>query len=142
MFNMQRRMLLIAALFSSCLLMGCANNLERFYKQAATPEGAPPVTVEPRATPPRLVYSHDPNGDNRLLRQNGYVLIGTATFNSTQDLTYADRMVVAQGQKVGAAIVLLKGSSYRTLASCFCEGGATYFASYWAKSDPARTLEP
>jgi hypothetical protein len=143
MFNIQCRALLIAALSSSCLLMGCESNLERFYRQAATPEGAPPVTVQPRATSPRLVYSHDPDGDSRLLRQNGYVLMGTTSFNSSPDLTYADRMMVAQGQKVGAAIVLLKAPSYfATLASCYCEGGATYFASYWAKSDPAGTPEP
>jgi hypothetical protein len=76
------------------------------------------------------------------------VLIGTTSFNGAPDL---DRAVVAQGQKVGAAIVLLKVRShgYRTSISDLPleyasegGGGASYFASYWATSDAARTSEP
>jgi hypothetical protein len=153
-FNMLSRVLLIGGLISSCLLMGCESNFnhfEKFYKPAATREGASTVTAQPRASPPQLVYSHDPDWDGRLLRQDGYVLIGTTSFNGAPDLSYADRAVVAQGQKVGAAIVLLKARSYGTLTSCCSldeslevtsEGGASYFASYWAKSDAAKTLEP
>jgi len=116
-----------------------------------TRESAPAVTAQPRATPPQLVYSHDSDRDGRLLRQDGYVLIGTTSFNGAPDLSYADRAVVAQGQKVGAAIVLMKARSYSYSTSCCSldesleatsEGGASYFASYWAKSDAANTSEP
>jgi hypothetical protein len=64
LFNTQYGVLLIASLMSSCLLMGCESNFhfERFYKPAATLEGAPAVTAQPHATPPQLVYSHDPDG--------------------------------------------------------------------------------
>ena len=154
LLNMQCRARLIAALVSSCLLMGCASSFdhfERFYKPAATREGAPAVTTQARATPPQLVYSHDPERDGRLLRQDGYVLIGTTSFNGAPDLSYADRAMVAQGQKVGAAIVPLKARSFSYSTSCCSldealevtsEGGASYFASYWTKIDGAKASEP
>jgi hypothetical protein len=147
LFNTQYRMLLFASLMSSCLLMGCASNLhfERFYKPAATLENAPAVTLQPRATPPQLAYSHDPDWDGGLLRQDGYVLIGTTSFNGAADLPLADH-AVAQGQQVGAAIVLLKVRPYSysrgALDGSFYvsdAAGASYFASYWAKPDPANT---
>ena len=152
-FNLQCRVLLIASLISSGLLMGCASkfdHFERFYKPAATRESAPAVTAQPRTTPPQLVYSHDPDRDGRLLGQHGYVLIGTTSFNGEPHLSYVDRAVVTQGQKVGAAIVLLKTRSYSTITSCCepevsflgpAEGGVSYFASYWTKSDAAKTSE-
>jgi hypothetical protein len=94
--RMQCRVLLIAGLMSSCLLMGCASNFhfERFYKPAATLEGAPAVTLQPRATPPQLVYSQDPDRDGRLLRQYGYALIGTTSFYGAADLPYAEHVAV------------------------------------------------
>jgi hypothetical protein len=147
LFNAKYRVLLIASLISSCLLMGCESNFdrfERFYQPAATREGAPSVTLQPGATPPRLVYSHDPDTDGRLLRQHGYVLIGTASFYGAPDLSYADS-AVAQGQSVGAAILLLKAPSYSVTSCCRLDesiqvvSGGDGFASYWAKSDPANT---
>lgn len=149
LFNMQCRVLLICGLIGTCLLVGCASSFdhfERFYKPAAAHEGAPVVAAQPHATPPQLVYSHDPDRDGRLLRQDGYVLIGTTSFNGEPHLSYVDRAVVAQGQEVGAAIVLLKARSYSYSTSCCAldeslevtsEGGASYFASYWAKFDAA-----
>jgi hypothetical protein len=144
LFSMQFRVLLITGLISSCLLMGCASNFhfDRFYKPAAPLEGAPAV-LQPRATPPQLVYSQDPDSDGRLLRQDGYALIGTTSFYGAADLPYAEHAAV-QGQKVGAGIVLLESRSYGL--GCCQPGnggqGATYFASYWAKSDGAKTPEP
>ena len=152
--NMRLRVLLIASLVSSGLLVGCASDFdhfERFYKPAATRESAPAVTAQPRATAPRLVYSFDPDRDGKLLGQHGYVLIGTTSFNGAPDLSYVDRVMITQGQKVGAAIVLLKTHSYSTATSCCApdpsfvgplKGAASYFASYWAKSDAAKTSEP
>lgn len=141
LFNAQYGILLISGLMSSCLLMGCALHLERFYKPAATVEGAPAV-LQPRATPPRLAYSRDPDRDGVLLRQHGYVLIGTTSFYGAADLPYAEH-AAAQGQKVGAAIVLLKSTTYalggdQVLGNPDARG-ATYFVSYWAKPDPANT---
>lgn len=154
LFNMQCRVLLIAGVISPLLLTGCEStfdHFERFYKPAATRESAPAIAAQPRATPPQLVYSHDPERDGTLLRHDGYVLIGTTSFNGAPDVSHADRAVVAQGQKVGAAIVLFKARSYSYSRTCCTldeslevtsKGGASYFASYWAKSDTAKALEP
>jgi hypothetical protein len=135
LLNSQYRMLLIASLMSSCLLMGCALHLERFYKPAASVESAPAV-LQPSATAPQLAYSRDPDRDGVLLRQRGYVLIGTTSFYGAADLSFAEHAAV-QGQKVGAAIVLLESSTY-ILGGDAPLGNparaATYFASYWAKS--------
>jgi hypothetical protein len=120
LFNMRRRVLPMAGLISSGLLMGCAthfNLFERFYKPATPRESTPAIATQPRARP-NLVYSHDPDKDGRLLQQLGYVLIGTTSFNGEPDLSYTDRAVSAQGQKVGAAIVLLKTHAHSTLTSC------------------------
>ena len=139
LFNTRYGLLLIASLTSSCLLMGCGLHLDKFYKPAATLEGAPAV-LQPRATAPQLVYSQDPDGDGRLLRQYGYALIGTTSFYGAANLPYAEQAAV-QGQQVGAGIVLLKSDSY-SLGCCQLGNGgrgATYFASYWAKSHPANT---
>jgi len=143
LFNTGSRVLLIASLISSCLLLGCASNyhFERFYKPATTLEAAPAAVKQPRAGPPQLVYSHDPDRDGNLLRQYGYALIGTTSFYGAADLPYAEH-AAAQGQKVGAGIVLLKSRSYALgdqLLGNPDARGATYFASYWAKSDPANT---
>jgi len=142
LFNTQYRVLLIASLMSSCLLMGCASNFhfERFYKPAATLEGTPAV-LQPRATPAKLAYSQDPDRGGRLLRHHGYVLIGTTSFYGAADLPYAEHAAV-QGQNVGAAFVLLNSRSYPLGGDQLLGDpvvGATYFASYWAKSDPANT---
>ncbi len=151
LFNTRYRVLLIASLVNFCLLMGCesSNYFERYYKPAATREGAPAASLQPRATSTQLVYSHNLDRDDRLLRHHGYVLIGTTSFFGAADLPYAER-AAAQGQKVGAAIVLLKVRSDINFPSCCWldeslwvtegqGGGASYFASYWAKSDPANT---
>lgn len=152
LFHAQHGVLLVASLISSCLLFGCESNfdhLDRLYKPTAIRDGAPAVTLQPGTTPPQLLYSHDPNMDGRLLRQHGSVLIGTTSFDGAPGSSYAARVVVAQGQKGGAAIVLLKDRSYST-SCCWLDDksiqvtseGGSNIASYWAKSDPAKTSEP
>ena len=147
LLNAHYRVLLIASLISSCLLMGCESDFARFYKPAATREGAPSVMLQPGAMPPQLVYSHDPDRDGRFLRQHGYALIGTASFYGAPDYSYADS-AVAQGQKVGATILLLKAPSNSVTSCCLFDDSIQVvsigdgFASYWAKSDATKTSEP
>jgi len=146
-FTIPYSVLLFAGLFSSCLLLGCESSVdhfERFYKPAATREGAPAVK-QSGATPPQLVYSHDPDMDGRLLRQHGYVLIGTASFYGPPDYSYADS-AVALGQDVGASILLLKAPSFGATSCCRSDessvqvvSGGNGFVSYWTKPDPANT---
>jgi hypothetical protein len=149
LLHMQCRVLLIVGLISAGPLTGCEsgfNHFTKFYRPAETREGAPTVTAQPRATPPQIVYSRDPDGDGRILRQYGYVLIGTASFYGAPDLSYANS-AVAQGQKVGATILLLKPPSYHVASCCWFDNsvvsvsGGNGFASYWAKSNAAKPAE-
>jgi len=101
---------LLASLIGSSLLTGCATQFEKSYKPAATAYGSPvtrPATaLLARSRDPVLLWSRDPNGDGNRLAQEGYVLIGTSSYDGAIDLSYA-MDAVAQGKKVGAAVVLL-----------------------------------
>jgi hypothetical protein len=122
--------------------------------------GAPPPT-------PQFVWSSDPDGDGKLLAQEGYVLIGTSSFlgpglffsQTQQGLGQAREEATAQGKKVGAAVVLLNVPFTRVCAVSGAGGASnpleprvllasrlaqphttgTVFASYWAKASPAGT---
>jgi hypothetical protein len=102
---------LLASLIGSSLLTGCASPFERYYKPAVTAYGSPvtpPVTaLLVRSRDPMLLWSRDPYGDSELLAQDGYVLIGTSSYDGAIDLSYAQDAAI-QGKKVGAAVVLLK----------------------------------
>ena len=145
------RVLLVAGLMSCSLLVGCVSSsdlFKKFYKSAASRESVPAVNAQPRASsPPQLVYSHDPGVDGKRLRDVGYVLIGSSSFNGAPDLSFADRAAIAQGQNVGAAIVLLRIRSYSTVTSCCwldgslegsARGATSYFASYWSRPEAAK----
>ena len=139
---------LIATLISTCTLIGCqstTDSIGQYYKPTSTGES---VAAHARTSSPQLVRSNDPDKDGGLLRRDGYVLIGPASFNGAPDLSDADRAVIVQGQKVGASIVLLKARAFSQSTSCcrldeslqmISKGGASYFSSYWAKPDPVRT---
>jgi len=145
---------LLASLIGSCLLTGCATPFEKSYKPAVSPSGSP---VTPAATPPLvrsrdpvLLWSRDPAGDGERLAQDGYVLIGTSSFDGAIDSQYAVDATI-QGKKVGAAVVLLKvelatarhnmervePNLWNPNGNWVPPGGlgdtGTVFASYWAK---------
>ena len=137
---------LLLSLVGSCLLTGCASPFERFYKPAATNYGS---AVTPPATPV-LIQSRDPDSDARQLEQQGYVLIGTASFHAGDEPWYEDE-AIAQGKRVGAAVVLLKvdptfvanhGPSSLTgvpgepYVPVFSVWGSALTASYWAFANP------
>jgi len=80
----RHRLRLLIALIASLsgLLTGCASPFERFYKPAATRHG---TSVTSPATP-LFAWSQDPNGDGKKLAQEGYLLIGTSSFQSPLQL--------------------------------------------------------
>ena len=158
LLNAQYRVLLVVSLISSCVLGGCGNPFERFYK----PTTSTGTLVTP-PTSPLFAWSQDLDGDGKQLAQNGYVLIGTSWFQSPpfdglecQYLT--DRpwwwsecglseaeAAVAQGKRVGAEYVLLK-VKFSAWEPCGVPGPIMcptlmpppiWSASYWAKTDPA-----
>jgi hypothetical protein len=102
---------LLASLIGSSLLTGCATPFERYYETAVTAYGSPvtpPVTpLLVRSRDPMLPWLRDPYGDGDLNAQDGYVLIGTSSYDGAIDLSYAQDAVM-QGKKVGGAVVLLQ----------------------------------
>lgn len=139
----------LVSLGGSCLLAGCASYFQTTYKPATAGHGsliAPPATPEFR-------WSLDPDRDGRRLAEQGYVLIGTSRRDYTTDLRFAGEHALAQGKRVGAAVVLLyvhgayvnddPGCDYGTPnMSCdlaFAHPIGAFFASYWGKASPAGT---
>ncbi|HEV2228174.1 MAG TPA: hypothetical protein VGR86_04395 [Steroidobacteraceae bacterium] len=118
----------IAGLMGMCLLTGCASPFASFYEPA--PHGSP-VT---RQATPFFEWSHDPDGDGKLLAREGYVLIGTSSFSAVTlaDDAWFKAQAVTEGMRLGAAVVLLQADSTDVLADGCC---LRLFASYWGAAD-------
>src|SRR5579859_1673043 len=82
-----RGVLRTACIISACLIVGCQSDLAKYYKPARTAVASSTLT-QSRNAPPRLIYSSDPDLGGRLLRQDGYELLGTISFNGDADLSF------------------------------------------------------
>jgi hypothetical protein len=131
------RALLLVALTSlggSLFLTGCASSPFAMFYDPASNRHSTPVTSH--ATPV-LIQSRYPDVDAKQLAREGYALIGTSQFVTGQLATgpledsFYRNQAVAEGTKVGAAIVLLHVDYTSELADGCC---ASVFASYWADS--------
>jgi hypothetical protein len=107
----------IAILVSACL-SGCATNgFEKYYKPMP---GSETIATNPRFEPPPAqpkVYAHssDTNADAARLAEQGYVLIGTSSFYGPSKKV-SESQAIAQGKKVGAALILLRSQYKDTLS--------------------------
>jgi len=140
-------LMLTAGLASLSFLISCENEFARFYKPASADYG----TLEVAPATPRLFWSSNPESDAKQLAQAGYVLMGTSSFHAGP-YPQREKDAIAQAQKVGAAVVLLKIDWTHT--QDFGPGGMTgttgtggsvgvnqgsptqsaiIFASYWAR---------
>jgi len=128
-------LMLTAGLASLSFLISCENEFARFYKPASTDHGTPVVA----SATPRLFWSSNPDGDAKQLAQAGYVLIGTSSFHAGTYPT-SEKDAIAQAQKVGAVVVLLKaefthmGSEGERMASAGDAPTGKFFASYWGRA--------
>ncbi len=141
MLHAGRKLFPFVCLLSLCgglgALTGCASLFARYYE----PEGTPPVSSVVAAVTPLYLESQDLEVDAQQLEREGYVLIGASRFITGQlfpgpieDSFYKDQ-AIAQGVKVGAAIVLLHvDASNVTIDGC-CE---KVVASYWANPASSR----
>jgi hypothetical protein len=135
-----RALLLIAlmGLGGSLLLTGCASSpFAMFYDPAANSHATPVTSL----ASPVLIQSRYPEVDAKQLSREGYALIGSSQFVTGQLATgplensFYRKQAVAQGTKVGAAIVLLHVDYTNELADGCC---ARVSASYWADSALSR----
>lgn len=131
------------------LLTACASQFQTTYKPA--PASHRLLVAAPTA--PELRWSDNLDRDGKQLVQQGYVMVGTSQ-HLYADVDQASQQAVeqeavAQGSKVGAAVVLLyaevatfeddPGCANDPRLSCdpaFDHSVANYAASYWAKAAP------
>ena len=96
-------------------IAGCANGFEKYYQKGPVPDRflVPPYVVPPPTTPAVYTYSNDPKADVHKLLQDGYVYLGQASFNGNANKV-SQSQAVEQGQKVGAAAILIHSEYMRT----------------------------
>ncbi len=119
-------------------LTGCTSLFARYYEPRATA----PVSSVVASRPPLFLDTQNPEADARQLEREGYVLIGASRFITGQlfsgpieDSFYKDQ-AIAQGVKVGAAIVLLHVDASNVIIDGCCE---KVVASYWASAASSRS---
>jgi hypothetical protein len=104
----------VACLLVLAALSGCAvNGFEKFYSPSRGAENlsANPFYVAPPKVPKVYAHSTDVEADAKHLQEEGYVLIGTSSFFGPST-TGTQAGAISQGEKVGAALIMLK-SAYR-----------------------------
>jgi hypothetical protein len=91
------------------LLTGCANGFEKYYHPApeATLALSAPTLAPSPPTPAVYTYSANPQRDAKRLAEDGYSFIGESSFYGPANRSNQEQ-AVAQGKKVGAAVVLFK----------------------------------
>lgn len=101
------------------LLSGCMNDFQQFYKRSNV---SPDVTLLPYSGSTQIIGSGNIRIDETRLQQEGYVLIGVASFQAGGDVS-ADE-IMEQGKAVGADVVLWasKHGEVRQEATPFAQG--------------------
>jgi hypothetical protein len=91
------------------LLAGCASGFEKYYRPApaAALALAAPTLAPPPPTPAVYTYSSNVQADAKRLAEDGYAFIGESSFYGPANKSNQEQ-AVAQGKKVGAAVVLFK----------------------------------
>jgi hypothetical protein len=91
------------------LLSGCANGFEKYYHPApaAALALAAPTLAPPPPKPAVYTYSANVQADAKRLAEDGYAFIGESSFYGPANRSNQEQ-AVAQGKKVGAAVVLFK----------------------------------
>lgn len=112
------------------LLAGCAttqktqNGFSQFYRDHV---GTNTSNLQPYSGSTRIITTSDPAADGANLMRSGYVCIGQAAF---QGLAHTEDSIKAQGQKVGADVVMYRsgylGSQQASMPWIQYNPGQTY----------------
>lgn len=102
---MRITLVLVVATF----LAGCANGFEKFYTPAPTAAAIlqSPLTLPSPKKPQVFGHSSDVMADAKRMAEDGYVYIGSSSFYGPANRSNQSQ-AIAQGEKVGAAVVLFK----------------------------------
>lgn len=98
----------VVLIVATCLA-SCASGFEKFYTPAPNAQAilTSPVTLPPPKTPQVFGHSSDVKADAKRMAEDGYVYIGSSSFYGPANRSN-ERQAIAQGEKVGAAVVLFK----------------------------------
>ncbi|MFI4869435.1 MAG: PDZ domain-containing protein [Steroidobacterales bacterium] len=90
-------------------MAGCANGFEKYYTPDPNAQAIlkMPATLPPPKTPQVFAHSNDVNADAKRMAEDGYVYIGSSSFYGPANRSNQSQ-AIAQGEKVGAAVVLFK----------------------------------
>jgi hypothetical protein len=99
---------------AAVFLTSCASGFEKFYTPAPPNALAAVATLPPPETPQLFAHSDDLQSDGKRLREQGFIFIGSSSFYGPANRSNAQQ-AVAQGKKVGAAIVMVKSQYMDTL---------------------------
>lgn len=96
-------------LFAAVLAAGCASGFEKFYTADPNAQAIlkAPATLPAPDTPQVFGHSSDVMADAKRMAEDGYVYIGGSSFYGPANKSN-QAQAVAQGKKVGAAVVLFK----------------------------------
>jgi hypothetical protein len=111
--HMRNLVLLLTLALSGC----AANGFAKFYTPQAGSEivSTSPLFLKPPKTPALYTHSDDVKADAKRLAENGYVMIGSSSFFGPSKMANkAD--AIAQGEKIGAALIMVKTSYKDTLS--------------------------
>lgn len=111
--RLQTRVIL-QALLGLLVVTACASGFEKFYTPAPPNALAAVVTLPPPQTPQLFAHSDDLQLDGKRLREQGFIFIGSSSFYGPANRSNAQQ-AVAQGKKVGAAVVMVKSQYMDTL---------------------------
>jgi hypothetical protein len=94
------------------ICIGCKNPYSEFYHPYQTVMGNSRL-AQPQGDPKIYRYSANVDQDNRAMRENGFVMIGYASFNGAGNAGSQDN-VIAQARTVGASVVMVKSADAGT----------------------------
>lgn len=111
--------LLLSAFALGILFSGCVNEFQQFYKRSNV---SPDVTLLPYSGSTQIIGSGNIRIDEMRLQQEGYVLIGAASFQAGGEVS-ADE-IMEQAKAVGADVVLWSNrrGEVRQEATPFAQG--------------------
>lgn len=97
---------------------GCASNaFEKFYTPSRSADNilSSPFYVKPPKEPKLYEHSNNLEADAKRLQEEGYACIGTSSFFGPSKVGEKSK-AIAQGEKVGAALVMIRSNYKDTLS--------------------------
>jgi hypothetical protein len=100
----------------AAIVAGCASGFAKFYTPDPNAQAIlkSPITLPPPKTPQVFAHSSDIKVDAKRMAEDGYLYIGSSSFYGPANRSNRSQ-AIAQGEKVGAAVVLFKTDYMDTL---------------------------